>query len=227
MSNCGLIDTIGYVKFLSNANFSDSAYYSIDDVSIRLIKKHSTDSIHKSNYHHKYNLPGTVHPKLSSISRIDTSDLTGIQIKLWTEVLIDDEHTFYGYAPQLGLLHKLADIDVYIRSDEYRIDLSEHLYGDSTITNPKWENLDFKKTPYTWGSIPYFRDLDSLQNALNQSPNILGRIPDNDYILWLEDFDFMEELSFPSTLILEFQIEGPLGELSVKRDSVIILQPSK
>ena len=218
-NSCGIIYSIGYLNWLKNADLTDSASYQLDDVSIRLVKRLPNDSLHLTRYESTYELPGNVYPKLQSIDYWEPDSMTGIQIKLWAKIVTENGRTFYGQEPRLGLDGQIQQIDIKLVEDSYSILLNPSLKGDSSIHKVKWQSLKYKKTPYTWGDIPYLRDIESMKSKLNHKPNILGSIQDHDYIFWINSDIEQQE---PDSLTVEIQIKDSTGKEYFLRDGIAL-----
>lgn len=114
-------------------NLTNNAFYNIDDTSIRLVIKYDTDTLYKTNYDHTYNLRGTQYNLLSTTNSIDTTHRIGIQIKLWAEIILNEEGTFYRRYPANGLLDKINTISICFTNENSSFDITPFLKGDSSI----------------------------------------------------------------------------------------------
>lgn len=199
VTSCSYIKAISGAWWLYNQNLTDNAYYNIDDASIRLILRHNSDTLYKTNYDQTYNLPGKYYKLLSTTNKIDTINKLGVQIKLWAKIIMSEKGVFYGYCPKNGLLEKIDKINISIRNDSTSIDITHFLIGDSTINEVKWRKCEYKKLPYTWGNCPYFKDIKSMVNRLNNGSE-LKKIPNHDYIFWL-DREVIKNISFKPTYL--------------------------
>jgi hypothetical protein len=180
-------------------NLSDNAYYNIEDTSIRLIFKHETDTLYKDQYERHYNLPGKYYKLLSTTNKIDTIHKLGIQIKFWAKIIMNEKGAYYGYCPKNGLLERINNINISLINGSDTLEITPFLFGDSTIYEVKWRTYNYKKTPYTWGNCPYFRDIKSMIKSLNNGSE-LGLIPYHDYVFWLDN-NVIKDITFKPTYL--------------------------
>jgi len=198
-SSCSYVKATKGDWWQSKQNLTDNAYYNIDDASIRLIMRHNSDTLCKTNYDQINNLPGKYFKFLSTTNKIDTVNKLGVQIKLWAKIIMNEKGAYYGEYPKNGLLKKIDKIVILFRNDNMSIDITNFLIGDSTISEVKWRKCEYKKLPYTWGSCPYIKNVKSMVNMLNDGDK-LNRIPNHDYIFWL-DKEAIKSISFKPTYL--------------------------
>lgn len=191
-------------------NLTDNAFYNVDDASIRLVVKHNSDTLFKSSYEQTNNFPGKFYKLLSTTNKIDTVSKLGIQRKLWAKIIMNEKGTYYGNFPKNGLLEKISGINISFENDNEILDITPLLFGDSTIREVKWRNYNYKKLPYTWGQCPYFKDINSMVKSLNNGSE-LERIPNHDYVFWI-DGNVFKTISFkPTYLQLKISLVDSTG----------------
>ncbi len=81
---------------------------------------------------------------------------------------------------------KVSDLQISLTDGHQTFDLVPHLKGDSSVTEPRWRHYQYKKLPYSWGKVPYFETIADFVEVINNHAERLDRIPDNDYIFWLD-----------------------------------------
>ncbi len=172
---------------------SDNAYENISDVSIRLIVRHAEDSLVRTDYEKRNNLPGNVCAKLETVDQLDPNQSQGVAIRFWSEVVMNEPGTFYGAYPKNGLLEKISKVNVVLASNKLEKDITKELFGDSTITSFVWKKHNYKKSPlsnYTrdGGLKPvYFENTDHWTNELNHNAVTLEWVSRYDYLFWFEN----------------------------------------
>ncbi len=190
---------------------SDNAWYSVQDCSIRLIVKHNLDTLYKTAYELNYNLPGKYYPLLSTTEKANLDLPKGVQIKLWTKIIMNQKGGFYGNFPKNGLLEKIDSLTIFLTNNFDTLDITHYLKGDSTIKEMKWRECNYKKLPYSWGDIPYFENIDSWVSVMNAKSSSLKRIPNHDYIFWINK-KIINNISFkPTTIQINLTLIDSLG----------------
>ncbi len=184
--------------FFIPRNLTDNAFYDIYDSSVRLVVNLKKDTIDRSSYEVNFNLPGKPYKLLSTTYSLDTSYPLGVQLKFWANIVMNENGTYYGDYPQKGLLHKIDSLQIHFTDGRSSLDIIPFLEGDSSLHEVKWRKYEYKNLPYTWGKIPYFDNVASWKDVINNKPDSLERIPDHDYIFWF-DKQVIKTLSFRPT----------------------------
>jgi len=212
MKKLGILLTIsllliitGYFRFFPK-NLTDNAHENIEDVSIRLIYRHTTDTLVKTNYERTYNLSGNVCPKIETTSDFNSSKNLGVAIRFWTRIVMNEEGTFYGPFPKNGLLNKVELVNVSLSDDKNSVDISNWLEGDSLIENFIWKEYDSKKISKQWimykGCLrsPYFENTSDWITTLNNKMDTLEWANHYDYLFWFNTDDFKKINFSPNEL---------------------------
>jgi hypothetical protein len=106
-------------------NQANDAYNKVNDVSIRLIIKHTEDSFYIWDPSKVNTRPGTMVNKIETVGRLDTSFRTGIAIRFWGySVRQTSYHS--GYARN-GLLHKISDLRIVFKKDALTYDITQYV----------------------------------------------------------------------------------------------------
>lgn len=174
-------------------NHSDNAFENINDVSIRLVVRHAEDSLVRTDYEKRNNLPGNICAKVETVNHLDSSQSQGVAIRFWTEIVLNEQGTFYGAYPKNGLLEKISQVNVVLASQSFEKDITKELFGDSTLTSFVWKKHDYKKTPissYTHqgGLKPaYFKNTEDWKIGLNNHADSLEWVSRYDYMFWFDN----------------------------------------
>jgi hypothetical protein len=182
-------------SFISSCMFkvpkhSDNAFENINDVSIRLVIRHAEDSLVRTEYEKRNNLPGNSCTKLETVNQWDPNQIQGVAIRIWTEIVMNEQGTFYGAYPKNGLLEKISQVNVLLASKNVEKDITKELFGDSTITSFVWEKHHYKKTPissymHKGGLKPaYFKNTEDWKTGLNNHADTLEWVSRYDYLFW-------------------------------------------
>lgn len=196
---------VGCFRF-SPKNLTDNAYEEIEDVSIRLIYRHSTDTLVKNNYERTYNLPGNVCPKIETTSDFNNNRKLGVAIRFWTRIVMNEEGAFYGPYPKNGLLNKVESVSISLSNDEISADITNWLEGDSLVENFIWKNYNSKKVSKGWrmykGCLlsPYFKNTEDWIYTLNNKMDTLEWANHYDYLFWFDPIDLKEVMFSPNQL---------------------------
>jgi hypothetical protein len=204
-------------------NLTDNAFYKIEDCSVRMIIKHDNDTLYKTEYEKRYNLPGNYFKLLSTTNEFDTTLQLGIQLKLWAQIVLNEKGNFYGEFAKNGLLEKIENITIQFVNGNKQFDVIPYLSGDSSLSEIKWRQHEIKKTPYTWGQCIYFKDLAAWKNKLNNHAQDLKALTQHDYV-FLMDKKVFQELPFkPELLKISITLVDSTGALHRQLvDSTII-----
>ena len=100
---------VGCFRFCPK-NLTNNAYEEIEDVSIRLIYRHSTDTLVKTNYERTYNLPGNECPKIETTLDFDTITKLGVAIRFWTKIAGLRNRAMIAKGVQIALFNKSSDM---------------------------------------------------------------------------------------------------------------------
>lgn len=211
--------TITLTSCIVFPKLSNNAFYHIDDTSIRLVVKHDKDSLVRTNYEVTYNLPGHSCTNLSTTDKLDTSQRTGVAIRFWTSIVMNDKHTaFYGEYAKRGLLDKIENIEISLVNGVNRMEIAQKLRGDTSTTAFIFRKYDAKKSSYGYRMTnanclynPYFTDIDAWKETLNQKPHILKDVFRYDFMFWL-DRQTLSGLTFkPETLEVKITLVDSTG----------------
>lgn len=210
---------MAFTSCVTFPKLTDKAFYSIDDTSIRLVITHDKDSLLRTSYEITNNLPGSYCKNLSTTNKLDTSHKTGIAIRFWTSMVMNDENTaFYGEYAKKGLLDKIENIQISFANGEDRIEITQKLHGDSSTTAYMFRNYDEKKLPYGYSMTntncyynPYFADIQAWKETINQKPHILKDIFHYDYIFWLDSQEIKRLTFTPEFLELKITLIDSTG----------------
>ena len=173
-------------------NFTHDAYEDLSDVSIRLFFRHEKDTLLKLHYDVEHNLPGHVCSLIETTNQVDSNREIGFAIRFWSEVVLEQEGTFYGLYPTNGLLNKIDSIKVTLTANSLEEDISNCISGDSIIDAFVWGKFDYKKLPY--GSYYYkggqknhfFEGLNQFKTSLNTQVEKFEGIDKYDFLFWID-----------------------------------------
>jgi len=174
-------------------NLTDNAYENIKDVSIRLVVRHPKDSLVRTDYEKQNNLPGNVCAKLETVDQFDSNKTNGVAIRFWTEVVMNEQGTFYGAFPKNGMLEKISKLNVILSANHLEKDITKELFGDSTITAYVWKKNTYKKAPtstymHNGGLKPaYFENTEDWTTGLNERADSLEWVSRYDYLFWFNN----------------------------------------
>lgn len=213
-----LITTLSSCVLILPNNSTDNAFSNIYDTSIRLIIRHDEDSLYKTNYEQAYNLFGHYCKKIETTNHLDTIFNTGIAIRFWTTRVMDKKGTFYGAYPKRGLLDKVEKVKISFINETNKTEITSELKGDTNATDFIWKKYDYKKLGYGYygsegGCLynPYFKDILSWIDVLNNSPSKLKNISNYDFIFWI-DKQTINKLTFkPETLEIKITLIDTTG----------------
>jgi hypothetical protein len=195
-----------YVLFLNSClpgQLTDKAFYNINESSVRLIINTGRDSSVKTNYEQTHNLPGSSCKLLTVTNSFDTLARLGISIRLWANIIKPEKSTFYGDYPSLGLLEKIQSLKITLENQDKSIEITNFLKGDSTISNFIWGKYLLEYSHYSNRNcfvLPYFQNTEDLLKTLNKEADKLKRIPNYDFIFWL-DKNLISNIGFKPTLL--------------------------
>lgn len=180
---------------------SDNAYENINDVSIRLVVRYSQDSLVRTDYEKRNNLPGNVCAKLETVDQLDSNLIQGVAIRFWTDIVMKEQGTFYGSYPKNGILEKITNVKVVLSNNNFEKDITHVLIGDSTINAYVWKKHNYKKAPissytYKGGLKPaYFKNTKDWTTSLNNHADSLEWVSRYDYMFWF-DSQTIRDLEF-------------------------------
>jgi hypothetical protein len=80
-----------------------SAFYKLDDISVRMIMKFPEDTLYRSYFDLQENKPGEYYRKLSTTSKLDTAFQLGVLIKFWANMVKKGTSIYYAEFPKYGL----------------------------------------------------------------------------------------------------------------------------
>lgn len=195
-----------HVLFLNSClpgHLTDKAFYNIKESSVRLIKNTGRDSIVQSVYEHTHNLPGSTCKLLTVTNSFDTLAQLGVSIRFWANIIKPEKSTFYGDYPKLGLLEKIQSLKITLESQDKAVDITNFIRGDSTITNFIWGKYELGYSHYSDKNclkLPYFPSPENLLITLNSQTDKLKRIPNYDFIFWL-DKELISDIGFKPNLL--------------------------
>lgn len=198
-------------------NLTDNAYERIDDVSIRLIYKHQQDSLVRTDYEKRYNLPGNYCTQIETTDSIHKHQRMGIAIRCWTSIVMKEGGTFYGPYPKNGLPGKIKVLKIFLGKDHLTKDITDALRGDSVIQAFVWKNHQYKKTPLSWynhqgGLKPlYFETVGHWMASLNERPDMFQGFSRYDFLFWFEH-RLLDSVGFePAYLKIEMLVSDSTG----------------
>jgi hypothetical protein len=174
-------------------NHSDNAYENINDVSIRLIIRHPMDSLVRTDYEKRNQLPGNYCAKLETVEVLDSNLIHGVAIRFWTDIVMKEQGNFYGAYPKNGILDKITNVNVVLSNSQFEKDITHELMGDSTINAYVWKKHNYKKSPLSnyikdGGLKPvYFENTDHWTQELNHHADTLEWVSRYDYLFWFNN----------------------------------------
>jgi hypothetical protein len=142
----------------------------------------------------------------------------GVAIRFWADIVVPGKGTYYGDYPQLGLLEKIRSLKIAVVGERKEVDITPHIYGDSSIKRFYWRKYDAKGLSYGYYSnlncyaLPFFPGVDSLVATLNNQAGKLERIPNYDFIFWLDKM-VLSAIDFkPDHLSLDMTLSDSTGK---------------
>lgn len=212
------------ILFLFKGN--DNAFYSLDDCSVRLIMRHEKDTLYEGV---TLTPPKDYYPLLSTIYALDTTKQLGVQIKLWTFIMMCEKRTgFYGEFAKNGLLENIASVSIALTNKtENRLeDITPYLRGDPNLkSNLVWKKIDYKKTPYTYGKYVYFPKITDWAQLLNTNAASLEHFSDHDYIFWIDKSIFQKIDFNPTALEIHISLNDSTGKFVRQLHDMVRINP--
>jgi hypothetical protein len=114
-------------------------------------------------------------------------------------------------------------LEILFANNTRALDIAPFLYGDSARLGIKWRKCDYKKLPYRQGKSIYFENISAWVSILNNTSASLRRVPDHDYIFWI-DRKIFDGLPFkPDKLQINISLVDSTGTKHRKlTDSIFI-----